>query len=393
MGLKYADRMNRLKESDIIELLKLTQKPEIISFAGGLPAAELFPVDELMEINKKILETHGGKALQYSTTEGDLGLRKMIAKRMEKLGVNYTEENILITNGSQQGLEFTGKLFIDEGDVIICESPTYLGAIDAFKAYGPKFVEIETDDHGMIMEDLEKTLKEEENIKFIYLVPDFQNPSGKIWSIDRRKRLVELSKEYNVAIIEDNPYGELRFEGENLPAVAHFDQGGNVIFFGTLSKIFCPGLRIGWIAAEKEIIEKYILIKQGSDLQTNTFAQMQAAMFLEEYDIEAHIQEIKDLYKGRRDIMIKTMKEEFPKEVTWTYPEGGLFLWLVLPKEMNARDIAVHALKEDVAFVPGGAFFANGGHENTIRLNFSCMDEDKIAEGIKRLGKVLREEI
>lgn len=393
MGLKYADRMNRLKESDIIELLKLTQKPEIISFAGGLPAAELFPVDELMEINKKILETHGGKALQYSTTEGDLGLRKMIAKRMEKLGVNYTEENILITNGSQQGLEFTGKLFIDEGDVIICESPTYLGAIDAFKAYGPKFVEIETDDHGMIMEDLEKTLKEEENIKFIYLVPDFQNPSGKIWSIDRRKRLVELSKEYNVAIIEDNPYGELRFEGENLPAVAHFDQGGNVIFFGTLSKIFCPGLRIGWIAAEKEIIEKYILIKQGSDLQTNTFAQMQAAMFLEEYDIEAHIQEIKDLYKGRRDLMIKTMKEEFPKEVTWTYPEGGLFLWLVLPKEMNARDIAVHALKEDVAFVPGGAFFANGGHENTIRLNFSCMDEDKIAEGIKRLGKVLREEI
>ncbi len=393
MGLKYADRMNRLKESDIIELLKLTQKPEIISFAGGLPAAELFPVDELMEINKKILETHGGKALQYSTTEGDLGLRKMIAKRMEKLGVNYTEENILITNGSQQGLEFTGKLFIDEGDVIICESPTYLGAIDAFKAYGPKFVEIETDDHGMIMEDLEKTLKEEENIKFIYLVPDFQNPSGKTWSIDRRKRLVELSKEYNVAIIEDNPYGELRFEGENLPAVAHFDQGGNVIFFGTLSKIFCPGLRIGWIAAEKEIIEKYILIKQGSDLQTNTFAQMQAAMFLEEYDIEAHIQEIKDLYKGRRDLMIKTMKEEFPKEVTWTYPEGGLFLWLVLPKEMNARDIAVHALKEDVAFVPGGAFFANGGHENTIRLNFSCMDEDKIAEGIKRLGKVLREEI
>lgn len=393
MTLKYADRMSRMKASDIRELLKLTQQPNIISFAGGLPAEELFPVEELKEISKKILEEYGGKALQYSTTEGHFPLRRAIAKRMKNLGIDYTEENILITNGSQQGLEFSGKLFINEGDVVLCERPTYLGAIDAFKAYGPKFVEIETDDNGMIMEDLERVLKETERVKFIYLVPDFQNPSGRTWNKERRKRLVELANEYDVAIIEDNPYGELRFEGEPLPAVAHFDTTGNVVFLGTLSKIFCPGLRIGWIAAKKEVIEKYVLIKQSSDLQTNTLSQMQASIFLEDYDIETHIEKIKNLYKTRRDLMMKAMEEEFPKEVSWTYPEGGLFIWVVLPEHMNGRELAVKALEQDVAYVPGGAFFANGNQENTFRLNFSNMDEVRIVEGIKRLGKVLREEI
>ncbi|OLS02651.1 aminotransferase-like domain-containing protein [Tissierella creatinophila] len=393
MTLKYADRMSRMKASDIRELLKLTQDPTIISFAGGLPAEELFPVEELMEISQKVLEDLGGKALQYSTTEGHIPLRKAIAKRMKKLGIDMTEENILITNGSQQGLEFSGKLFINEGDVVLCERPTYLGAIDAFKAYGPEFIEIQTDDNGMIMEDLERVLKETKKVKFIYLVPDFQNPSGRTWNRERRKRLVELANQYDVAIIEDNPYGELRFEGELLPAVAHYDTTGNVVFLGTLSKIFCPGLRIGWIAAKKEVIEKYVLIKQSSDLQTNTLSQMQASMFLEEYDIEAHIEKIKNLYRTRRDLMMKTMKEEFPEGVSWTYPEGGLFIWVVLPEHMNGRELAIKALEQNVAYVPGGAFFANGGQENTFRLNFSSMDEARIVEGIKRLGKVLREEI
>lgn len=393
MTLKYADRMSRMKASDIRELLKLTQNPTIISFAGGLPAEELFPVKELREISEKILKEYGGKALQYSTTEGHLPLRMAIANRMKKLGIDMTEENILITNGSQQGLEFSGKLFINQGDVVLCERPTYLGAIDAFKAYGPEFVEIQTDDNGMIMEDLERVLKETKNVKFIYLVPDFQNPSGRTWNRERRERLVELANEYDVAIIEDNPYGELRFEGEQLPAVAHYDTTGNVVFLGTLSKIFCPGLRIGWIAAKKEVIEKYVLIKQSSDLQTNTLSQMQASMFLEDYDIEAHIEKIKDLYRKRRDLMIKTMEEEFPKGVSWTYPEGGLFTWVMLPEHINARDLAVKVLEQDVAFVPGGAFFANGGQENAFRLNFSNMQEDRIVEGIKRLGKVLRQEI
>lgn len=366
MTLKYADRMQRMKASEIRELLKLTQDPTIISFAGGLPAEELFPVEELMEISKKILERDRGKALQYSTTEGHIPLRRAIAKRMKNLGMDFTEDNILITNGSQQGLEFSGKIFINNGDVILCERPTYLGAIDAFKAYGPEFVEVETDDNGMIMEDLERILKEVKNVKFIYLVPDFQNPSGRTWNRERRKRLVELADEYGVAIIEDNPYGELRFEGESLPAVASFDTSGKVVFLGTLSKVFCPGLRIGWVAASTEVIEKYILIKQSSDLQTNTFAQMQASMFLEEYDIQAHTEKIKNLYRIRRDLMIKTMKEEFPQAVNWTYPEGGLFIWVILPEHMNGRELALKALEENVAFVPGGSFFANGDQELSL---------------------------
>lgn len=391
MTLKYSEITNRTKASDLNEILRLTQDPNVISFAGGLPAEELFPVEELMKINKDILENNDRKALQYNLAEGYVPLRKIIAKRMRDSGVDLTEENILITSGSQQGIEFSGRLFLDEDDVVICESPTYLGAIDAFRPYGPKFVEIETDDNGMIMEDLEKALKKEENVKFIYLVPDFQNPSGRTWSETRRKRLVELASQYDVAIIEDNPYGQLRFEGEEIPPIAHYSKTGNVIFLGTLSKIFCPGLRIGWIAAEREILEKYILMKQNADLHTNTLSQMQAYEFLNEYDIEAHIEKIKKVYKSRRDLMMKTMEEEFPKGLNWTYPEGGLFTWVVLPEHINARELALKAVEEKVAFVPGGAFFTSSGKENSFRLNYSSMSEDKLVDGIKRLGKVLKE--
>lgn len=393
MGLKYADRMDRMKASEIREILKLTQKREVISFAGGLPAEELFPVDEIMEINKKVLEEHGEHALQYSVTEGYIPLRKTIAKRMRRLGLDYTEENILITSGSQQGIEFSGKIFLNEGDVVLCERPTYLGAINAFSAYGPRYVEIDTDADGMVMEDLERALREEKNVKFVYLVPNFQNPSGRTWSVERRKRLVELANEYNIAILEDDPYGELRFEGESLPAVSHYDNSGNTIYLGTLSKTFCPGLRIGWVAAKPEVLDKYVLIKQSADIQTNTFSQIQAAIFLEEYDIDAHISNLRKVYKRRRDIMMKTMEEEFPKEATWTYPEGGLFTWIELPEYIDGRELALKALEENVAFVPGGSFFANGGRENTFRLNYSNMGEEKIVEGIKRLGKVLKEQI
>lgn len=393
MALKYADRMNRMKASEIREILKLTQRPEIISFAGGLPAEELFPIDEIMEINKKVLEEHGEHALQYSITEGYVPLRQAIAKRMRKLGLDYDEENILITSGSQQGIEFSGKIFLNPGDVVLCERPTYLGAINAFNAYEPKFVEVETDAHGMVMEDLERALEEEENVKFVYLVPNFQNPTSRTWSIERRKKLVELANRYNIAIIEDDPYGELRFEGENLPAVSHYDTFGNTIYLGTLSKTFCPGLRIGWVAAKAEVLDKYVLIKQSADIQTNTFSQIQAAIFLSEYDIEGHIVNLRKVYKRRRDIMMKTIEEEFPKEVVWNYPQGGLFTWVELPEYIDGRELALKALEENVAFVPGGSFFANGGRENTFRLNFSNMGEERIVEGIIRLGKVLRDSI
>ncbi len=393
MTLNYANRMDNIKASEIRELLKLTQKPEIISFAGGLPAPELFPIEELKNISKQVLEDNGAAALQYGTTEGYKPLREKIAERMTKVHVSIDSDNILVTSGSQQGLDFSARVFINPGDIIICESPTYLGAINAFKAYEPKFIEVDTDDKGMIMEDLEEALKNNENVKFIYVIPDFQNPSGKTWSIERRKKLVELANKYNVAIIEDNPYGELRFEGEIHPAIKHYDTEGRVIFLGTFSKIFCPGLRLGWVAADKDALNKYIMVKQGADLQSNTMSQMEVAKFLEEYDIEKHIEEIKKVYKKRRDLMMKTMEEEFPKEIKYTYPEGGLFTWVVLPEHINARELAVKALEKNVAFVPGGSFFPNGGNENTFRMNYSSMDDDRIVEGIKRLGTAIKEMI
>lgn len=391
MSLRYADRMNNIKASEIRELLKLTQRPEVISFAGGLPAPELFPIEEMKKAAIKVLDQKGAAALQYGPTEGYNPLREKIAKRMAKVKVNATIDNILITSGSQQGLDFVARVFINPGDVVICESPTYLGAINAFKAYEPRFVEVPTDDEGMILEDLEKALKENENAKFIYVIPDFQNPSGKTWSIERRKGLVELANKYNVAVVEDNPYGELRFEGEILPSLQYFDTEGRVIFLGTFSKILTPGVRLGWICAHPEVLTKFIMVKQGADLQSATTAQMEVDQLLEDYDIEAHIEKIKAVYKKRKDLMIKTMEEEFPEGVTWTNPQGGLFTWVVLPEHLNAREIAVKALEKNVAYVPGGAFFPNGGHENTFRMNYSNMPEDKIVEGIKRLGEVLRE--
>ena len=393
MKFTYAKRMDNIKASEIRELLKLTQKPEIISFAGGLPAPESFPVKELVEIGRKVLEETGTQALQYGSTEGFPPLREAISQRMAKVMVDVTADDILVTSGSQQGLDFAAKIFINPGDVIICESPTYLGAINAFRAYEPEFVEVGIDNEGMIMEDLENALKENANAKFIYVIPDFQNPSGKTWSIERRKKLIELANKYDVVILEDNPYGELRFEGEILPAVKHYDTEDRVIFLGTFSKILCPGLRLGWVAAGPEILNKFIMIKQGADLQSSTISQMEVAKFLEEYSIDDHIAGIIELYRGRRDLMMKTIKEEFPKEATYTYPEGGLFTWVVLPEYMNARELAVEALKQNVAYVPGGSFYPNGGNENTFRLNYSNMDDERIVEGITRLGKVLKDAI
>lgn len=391
MSLRYAKRMDNIKASEIRELLKLTEKPEVISFAGGLPAPELFPIEELKKISLEVLEENGAQALQYGPTEGYKPLRKQIAEGMKKSGVDASIDNILVLSGSQQGLDFSGKIFLNPGDIVLCESPTYLGAINAFRAYEPKFIEVPTDENGMVMEDLEDILENNENVKFIYVIPDFQNPSGRTWSLERRKKLVELANKYNVAIVEDNPYGELRYEGEFLPAVKHFDTEGRVIFLGTFSKIFCPGLRLGWACADEAVLNKYILAKQGADLQASTISQIQVSKFLEEYDIDAHIEKLRALYKKRKDLMIDTMKKEFPEGVTFTNPEGGLFTWAVLPKDMNARELAVKALEKNVAFVPGGSFFPNGGSENTLRINYSNMPEDRIVEGVKRLADAIKD--
>ncbi len=392
MAITFSNRMKKLTASEIREILKITESPEIISFAGGLPAPEFFPVEEMKEVSVKVLEENGTTALQYSTTEGYVPLREKIAERMNsKLNTDIIYENILITSGSQQGLDLLGKAFLDKGDIVLCESPTYLGAINAFKAYEPRFVEIATDEGGMIIKDLEKTLSTIDNIKMIYVVPDFQNPTGRTWSYSRRKEFIELVNKYMIPVIEDNPYGELRFNGESMPSLKAMDEKDLVIFLGTFSKIFCPGLRIGWIAAEKNLLQKFIMLKQGSDLQSSTRSQMEISKYMELYDIDKNISILKEVYKKRRDIMIHTMEEEFPKTVTFTYPDGGLFTWVELPTHINARALLERCLEKKVAFVPGGSFFPNGGKENTFRLNYSNMQEDRIIEGIKKIGEVIKE--
>lgn len=391
MDFGFARRMEYLKASEIREILKVTERPEIISFAGGLPAPELFPVEEILHVNRIVLEEQGTRALQYTTTEGYTPLREWIAARMNaRLGTSVRSENIILTHGSQQGLDLSGKVFLDEGDVVLCESPTYLAAISAFRAYGCRFVEVPTDHDGMIPEDLERILEQTQNVKIIYVIPEFQNPTGRTWSLARRQRLVEAAMKHQVMIVEDNPYCELRFEGVGLPSVKTFDEVGCVLCLGTFSKIFCPGYRIGWVAGDQQIIDKYVLVKQGADLQCNTIAQMEISKYLELYDIDAHIATIREVYKRRRDLTVKTMEDEFPAGIEFTRPQGGLFAWVELPAGVNARDVLIESLEKNVAFVPGGSFFPNGGRENTFRINFSNMPEERIVEGLKSLAGVLR---
>jgi len=384
--------MADVKASEIREILKITERPEVISFAGGLPAPELFPIAQMIDADRIVLESNGRQALQYSTTEGFGPLRAWIANRLNtRQGLAYDADNVLITHGSQQALDLSGKVFLDEGDVVLCESPTYLAAISAFRAYGCRFVEVATDEQGMVASDLEACLEANPDTKLIYVIPDFQNPTGRTWSIERRRRLAELSAQYGVPVLEDNPYGELRFEGEPLPPVKSFDQSGNVLSLGTFSKILAPGYRIGWIAGDKDIISKYVMVKQGVDLQCNTLAQMVIAKYLELNDIDQHIDVIRTTYRRRRDLAVATMEDAFPASVTFTRPSGGLFLWVELPDHINAQDLLVTCLEHDVAFVPGGSFFPNGGHDNTLRINFSNMPDDKIVEGLRRIGDILKD--
>lgn len=392
--IQFANRMELMKGSEIRELLKLTAQPDIISFAGGLPAKELFPVDGMKAASDKVLNENGQAALQYSTTEGVPALREKISARMRaKNKIESTMDDVLITSGSQQGLDFTGRVFLDAGDVVLMESPSYLGAINAFKTCEPKFVEVPTDDTGMKMDELRKTLETTKNVKFIYVIPDFQNPSGRTWSLERRQEFMKIVNEFEIPVIEDNPYGDLRFDGEALPSLKSLDTKGLVVFLGTFSKILAPGYRIGWVCATPEILEKYNFMKQASDLQASTIGQMEVNAYLDANDLDEHVDKIRSIYIKRRDCMLKTMNEEFPKECTYTYPAGGLFTWVTLPDYMNAKDLAEQCIKKKVAFVPGGSFFPNGGNENTLRMNYSCMPEDKIVEGVKRIAETIKENL
>ena len=391
MAIKFAARMQVLKASDIREILKITQNRDIISFAGGLPAPELFPTEALAVLSARVMREQGAVALQYSPSEGYPALREKIALRMNTIWkTSLAPDEILITTGSQQGLDLTGKLFLDEGDAILCESPSYLGAIMSFNAFGPRWIEIPTDDDGMQMDAVEHALQNDRRVRFIYTIPSFQNPSGRTWSMQRRMDLVRLAERYGVPIIEDNPYGELCFDGETPGMMQAMDRAGLVISLGTFSKIFCPGLRVAWIAAKKDIISKYVVLKQGADLHSSTFDQMLTDAYLEHHDIDQDLVTKRRVYKERRNAMVRALEREMPQGVTFTRPRGGLFLWAVMPEKIDSRVLLHRCLERGVAFVPGATFFPSNERKNTMRLNYSNMPEQRIEEGIRRLAAEIK---
>ena len=394
---RYAQRTHRMKSSAIRELLKLTELPDIISFAGGLPAPEVFPVQEFEEACHRVLHDKGAVALQYGATEGYLPLREMIARHTRRFGIEVTADNILITSGSQQALDLLGKVFINAGDRIVVEAPTYLGALQAWNIYGADYITVPSDENGMIVEELEAALRA--GPKFIYALPNFHNPLGVTIPLERRLRLVELADRYGVPIIEDDPYGQLRFEGSHIPPIVVLDEKlhvqnghytGNVIYLSTFSKTLAPGIRLAWVIAPPEVIRKLVTAKQGADLHTSSFNQIVAHEVAHGGFLDKHVEHIIQVYRERRDVMLDSLEEHMPEGVRWTRPQGGLFLWVTLPEHMSSVDIFRDAVEEKVAFVPGESFYPLGGGRNTMRLNFSNATPEKINEGIARLARVVR---
>lgn len=400
---RYAFRTHTIKSSTIRELLKITQKPEIISFGGGLPAGETFPIPEFQEACNKVLKEKGSSALQYGATEGYQPLREMIARHLDRSGITASPENVLITSGSQQALDLIAKLLINRGDRILVEAPTYLGALQAFNVFGADYVDVAMDEEGIRTDLLEDALRS--GPKFMYILPNFQNPSGITMSLNRRKELVALSDKYGVPIIEDDPYGQLRYEGEHQPALFVLDrvnhngdykyQLGNVIYLCTFSKTLAPGLRLGWIVAPPDVISKLVQLKQGADLHTSTFNQIVAYEVARGGFLDDHVSTICKLYGERRTVMLQALKEYFPPEVKWTHPDGGLFLWVTLPEGMNSQRLFEAALKENVAFVPGECFYATPSEIGTrqFRLNFSYGNPEIIREGIRRLSTAIKSQM
>jgi 2-aminoadipate transaminase len=396
---RYAHRTQKMGSSVIRELLKLTEQPDIISFGGGLPAPEVFPVKEFREACNYVLDHFGAQALQYSTTEGYRPLREMIARHTCRYMVEVTPENILITSGSQQALDFVGRLFINRGDYIVVESPSYLGALQAWNAYGAQYIPVRMDENGMVVDDLEAALRV--GPKFIYVLPNFQNPSGATLSLERRKKLIEIADKYGVPIIEDDPYGQLRYEGEHIPSLVTLDSeyrgknggtySGNVIYLSTFSKLLAPGLRLAWVIAPEQVIRRLVMAKQAADLHTASFNQYVAYEVGKGGFLDEHVKVIRAVYKERRDVMLEMMDEMFPPEVHWTRPQGGMFLWGIMPECMDAAEVLKVAIQRKVAFVPGEAFHACGGGRNTMRINFSYSSPETIREGITRLGTTLKE--
>lgn len=392
MQEKFARRMQLVKPSAIRELFKLAADPEVISFGGGFPDPEVFPIDKMRKVFDAVLADEGKVALQYSNSEGLVLLRQKLAERMKRAGVSATPDHIQMIQGGQQGLDLVAKMFVDKGDTIIVENPTFIGALIAFNPYEPNYATVELDGEGMDMDSLETALKSNRNVSFIYTVPEFHNPTGKTLSLARRKRLVELANQYDVLILEDSPYREIRYEGEVLPPIKSFDTQGRVIHIGSFAKILAPGFRLGWVVAEPEFTGKLCQLKMAADTQNSTLNMYAVNKFMELYDLDAHIERIRELYRQKRDLIFKVMDETFPENVSYTHSEGGLFTWLTLPEGVDAAKLMVERTLPEakVAYVPGAQFYALEPELNHCRLNFSCMSEEKIITGIAKLGAILK---
>lgn len=387
-----ARRTQKMKGSAIRELLKLTQQPDVISFGGGMPAPELFPVREIEEACSFLLREAPKSVLQYSTTEGHRPLREYLADTMARYGIQHNPDNILITTGSQQALDLIGKIFIDAGTHVLTERPTYLGAIQAWRAYEAEFATVPIDDQGMQVELLEDVIQKTP-VRFIYVLPNFHNPAGTTLPEERRRLLVEVARKYDLIIVEDDPYGALRYTGEDIiPIVALAPE--RTIYLGTFSKTLTPGLRIGWVVAPAEIIQRLVQAKQGSDLHTSTFDQMVANDVAQRGILKAHVRMLRKVYGERRDLMLDSLAEFWPDGSSWTTPQGGLFLWARVPKPIDTLASFPKAVEKKVAFVPGVNFFPyeDGGHD-AMRLNFSNAQPEMIVEGIRRLGLTFKEEL
>lgn len=386
-----------MKRSAIREILKLLQRPGMISFAGGLPASETFPVNDLKDIALEVLEKEGSFALQYGTTEGDPLLRKVLTERHNRQGGNAGIENIIITTGSQQAIDLLARIFIDPGDHVLCGLPSYLGGINAFLSYGARMKGIPLDDHGMIPEELEEAvvmLKDlDKKIKLLYVIPDFQNPAGITLPESRRMKIIEIAEKYDFLVIEDSPYREIRFEGKSQQLMYNLDKTGRIITLGTFSKIFAPGFRVGWIIGQPLILDKIVLAKQTADLCTSSFVQRILARYIEKGLLEVNLPKTIMLYRERRDFMLNCFSKFMPEEVTWTKPEGGLFLFVTMPQGLNAASLLDKAIENNVAFVDGSTFFCNEQGHNTMRINFSYSDKEEIEAGVERLAKVIKDEL
>ncbi|MBB1095875.1 PLP-dependent aminotransferase family protein [Limosilactobacillus agrestis] len=387
---KFSERVPADGTDAVGAILQAAADPKIISFAGGLPAPELFPVKEMKAAVDKVFEEHGQEAMQYGAAKGVTALREVIQQHVkEKENVDSELDNVLVTTGSEQVLDLVGKAFVDPGDTVLVEQPTYLCALDVFRSYGANFASVEMDEDGMKMDALEEALKANPNTKLIYTVPNFQNPTGRTMTEERRKQLAELAEKYDVYILEDNPYGEIRFVGEHVPAVKAFDKSGHVLYMSTFSKTLAPGFRLGWLVADEDVVNKLTVLKQSADLHTDNLAQFAVAQFFADNDVDAHVKEISNLYGKRKDLMLEGIKKYFPEGVKYTDPEGGMFLWVEVPGVDDTVELFKECLEHNVAFVPGDPFFASEVQPGAFRLNYSNMKEDQIEVGLKRLGAAL----